>query len=84
MEIVEGRTYRIVVRFPWGERAEMTSDRVVREADGTVRWAAAEGYAFEPCLDGVIREEGTWVMGWAGGCGDVTVVISQGPGAPEP
>ncbi len=84
MEIVAGRTYRIVVRFPWGERVVAWSDRVRREPDGAIRWEPPAGFLHEPCLDGVVREEQTWVLGWCGGGCDVTVVISEGEEAPEP
>jgi len=84
VEIVTGRAYRIVVRFPWGKRVETTCDQVWREVDGSIRWEPPEGFPHEPCLDGVVREEQTWVLGWCGGGCDVTVVISEGAGAPEP
>ncbi|MDW7712052.1 MAG: hypothetical protein SCH98_16420 [Deferrisomatales bacterium] len=84
MEVVLGRRYRIVVRFPWGQRVELASRRVHRAADGTIRWEAPEGFGTEPYLDGVIRETECWVHGWCGGTCDVTVVISRGEGAPEP
>lgn len=84
MEIVRGRAYRIVVRFPWGRRVEAWNHRVERLPDGSIRWEPPDPFGPEPCLDVVIREEATWVMGWCGGTCDVTVVISEGEGAPEP
>jgi hypothetical protein len=83
LDVVHGHAYRIVVRFPWGERFETTSRGVRRDPDGTIRWEAAD-FGHEPCLDGVIREGETWVLGWCGGTCDVTVVVSEGAGAPEP
>jgi len=84
LEIVWGSTYRIVVRFPWGARVELESDRVRRDRDGTIRWTAVGDLGLEPCLDGVLQEAEDWVLGWCGGTCDVTVVIAQGPEAPEP
>lgn len=84
MDIVRGRSYRIVVRFPWGDRVESWNDRVQRSTDGTIRWEPPEAFGPEPRLDVVIREEETWVLGWCGGTCDVTVVISEDEGAPEP
>ncbi len=82
MEIEYGRTYRVVVRYPWGERVETKCARVTRDADGTIRWPA-EG-AEEAFVEGAIREAEGWVLGWYGGRCDATVVISEGPDAPEP
>ncbi len=84
MEIVFGRTYRVVVRFPWGTRVEFETAALVREADGAIRWPAREGLGEATCLDLVIQESGTWVHGWVGGHCDVAVVVSEGPDAPEP
>ncbi len=84
MEIVLGRSYAIVVEFPWGERLEMVSDRVVRQADGSIRWTPPGEFAFEPCLDPVIQETEDRVLGWGGGCCDVTVVISAVEEPPGP
>lgn len=84
MQIVPGRRYRVVVRFPWGERFETVADRVVREEGGSLRWEGGAEFGHEPCLETPIREAEDWVLGWCGGCCDVTVVISWGPGAPEP
>ncbi len=81
MEIVYGRTYRVVVRYPWGERVETTCAAVTRDASGTIRWPAEGEEAF---VEGAIREEAGWVLGWYAGRCDVTVVISEDPGAPEP
>jgi hypothetical protein len=84
VEIVWGRTYRIVARFPWGARVAFECDRVRRDPEGTIRWTGAGEIGLEPCLDGVLRETETWVLGWCGGTCDVTVVIAEGPDAPEP
>lgn len=82
MEIVCGRAYRVVVRYPWGERVETTCERVERDAAGTIRWPS--GGAEDAYLEGVIREAPGWVLGWYGGHCDVTVLISEDPDAPEP
>ncbi len=84
MEFVRGRRYRVVVKYPWGERKEGIAEGVVRESDGTIRWTSAEDLGLEPCLDCVLQEAETWILGWAGGTCDVTVVLSEGPDAPEP
>ena len=84
MEIVLGRSYTIVVEFPWGERLETVSDRVVREPDGAIRWTPRGEFGFEPCLDPVIQETEERILGWGGGCCDVTVVISPVGEPPRP
>jgi len=84
MEIVEGRRYRVVVRFPWGERREFACESLVREADGTLRWAAMEEFGLEPFLDAVTAEEEGWVMGFVGGTCDVVAVLSFCDDPPEP
>jgi hypothetical protein len=84
LEIVPGRSYRIVVRFPWGARVAVESNQLRRDADGSIHWAGAGEMGLEPCLDTVIQESTRWVLGWCGGTCDVTVVISDGPGGPEP
>lgn len=84
MEIVRGRSYKVVVEFPWGERAEVVTDRVERDADGTVRWVSGRDPDGGAYLDPVIRETETWVFGWYQGRCDVTVRVSVvSPGDPE-
>ncbi len=84
MQIVAGRSCRVVVRFPWGERWEAEGARVFRTPDGALGWEAGPGFGFEPRLEGPFQEGEHWVMGWCAGACDVVVVISWGPGAPEP
>jgi len=84
VEIVAGRRYRVVVRFPWGTRVEFHTDRVYRDEAGTIRWLDGGEIGLEPCLDSVIQEKENWILGWCGGTSDVTAVISHGPEAPEP
>lgn len=84
MEIVVGRSYRFVVRFPWGERKEFACTAVLREGDGTIRWRERGGVGLEPYCDCVVREEEGWVMGFLSGTPDVLVVISCCEDAPEP
>ena len=76
MEIVTGRSYAIVVRFPWGERMEQEVGTLSRDADGTLRWSWDEGACVEPYLDNILCEEKHYVFGWVGGSCDVTAVIS--------
>lgn len=83
MEIEAHKRYRVVVRFPWGERRDYGEATVTREADGTLRWSVAETGGLEPYCD-VVRETDGWIMGWVGGTCDTTVVISTGEDAPEP
>jgi len=84
VDVVTGRAYRIVIRFPWGARVEIESDRVSRDEGGTIRWSGADPIGLEPSLDSVIQETEHWVLGWCGGTCDVTVVIADGPEGPEP
>jgi len=84
VEVVAGRIYRIVVRFPWGTRVELQTDRASRDEDGTIRWQRTGALDLEPCLDCVLHETDDWVLGLCGGTSDVAVVVSQGPEAPEP
>ncbi len=72
MEIVRGRLYRVVVEYPWGRKVEVLTREVVREADGTVRWADGGAWAR---LDVVIGETADRVTGWHEGHTDVTVRI---------
>ena len=85
MEIVSSRGYRVVVRFPWGERREYDEIAVTRESDGTLRWQTGEdGGGLEPYCDMVVQETERWIMGWVGGTCDTSVVISLDEDAPEP
>ena len=63
---------------------EFRSDRVRRDEAGTIRWVSAGEIGLEPCLDVVIQETASWVLGWCGGTCDATVVIAEGPDFPEP
>ncbi|GAB4268797.1 hypothetical protein [Deferrisoma sp.] len=72
MEIVRGRLYRVVVEYPWGKRVEVVTREVVRETDGTVRWAGEDGGG---ALDVVIGETEARLLGWHEGHTDVTVRI---------
>ncbi len=81
MEIVQGRWYRIVVRFPWGATKELITATVVRDADGTIRWEWEDDFGFAAYVDCVIEETEHSLTGWGGGCCDVTVVITAA-GAP--
>ncbi len=85
MEICAGRSYTLVVRFPWGERRQARVEALARDADGTVRWCHCDPLGVEPYLDNVLQEEEYWVFGWVGGTCDVIAVLSvPGTAAPEP
>lgn len=85
MEIVQGRGYRVVVRFPWGELRTYEDVGVIREADGTLHWESGEeAGGLEPFCDMLVQETDRWIMGWMGGTCDTPVVISIDEDAPEP
>ena len=84
MDLIAENTYRVVMRFPWGERRDVGELAVTRDPDGTVRWACEDPGVLEPYCD-VVRETDHWIMGWVGGTCDTTVVISvRGEDAPDP
>ena len=84
MEITYGTTYYIKVRLPWGELRTLTSNRVTRDDDGTVRWHGDGGVGLEPVIDNILQETDTHLSGWLGGTCDTVAVIALGADGPLP
>jgi hypothetical protein len=84
MDIAKDTTYRIAIRFPWGELRAFECADVWRDDCGAVRWRADTSSGLDPYLDCALQETAGWVMGWLGGTSDTVVVISIDPDAPTP
>ncbi|MBI5441350.1 MAG: hypothetical protein HY900_09090 [Deltaproteobacteria bacterium] len=85
MDIILGRTYRIVIRFPWGARFEARTDCLVRDPGGGLRWSVdEEHWPGATGIDLLLQETDHWILGWVEGYGNVPAVVSDGGDAPEP